>query len=117
MEIRCLVVDDNEAFLASAKRLLELQGLQVVGAVSTGAEAARVALELLANVALVDVDLDDESGFDVARLLTSAQPPVKVILISAYPEDELADLVAASPAAGFIAKSKLGAAAIRALLA
>jgi DNA-binding NarL/FixJ family response regulator len=116
MTIRCLVVDDNETFLASAKHLLESQGLLVVGTASSGEEVVRLAAELLADVALVDVELDGESGFDVARLLAGAQPPIRVILISAYPEDELVDLIAASPAAGFLAKSKLGATAVRALL-
>ena len=114
--IHCLIVDDNEAFLASATRLLEAQGLRVVGVASSGAEAARLAPELMADVALVDVELDGESGLEVARMLASAQPPVKVILISAYPENELADAVAASPVLGFIAKSQLSAAAIGALL-
>jgi two-component system nitrate/nitrite response regulator NarL len=116
MPLRCLIVDDNDAFLASATRLLEAQGLHVVGLASSGAEAARVAPELRPDVALVDMELDGETGLEVAQLLASAQPPMTTILMSAYPEEELADLVAASSAAGFIPKSRLSAAAIRQLI-
>jgi two-component system, NarL family, nitrate/nitrite response regulator NarL len=116
MAVRCLIVDDNEAFLASARRLLEAQGLQVVGAASSGPEALRLTSELSADVALVDVELDGESGFDVARQLAGAEPPVKVLLISMYREDELADLIADSPAAGFLPKSRLSAASVLELL-
>jgi DNA-binding NarL/FixJ family response regulator len=115
--LRCLIVDDNEGFLASARRLLESQGLQVVGLASSGADAVRLAAELRPDVALVDIELGDESGTDVARMLASAQPGVRVILISTYPKDELAELIADSPGAGFLSKSKLGGPAIRALLA
>jgi DNA-binding NarL/FixJ family response regulator len=114
--VRCLIVDDNEAFLASAKRLLDEQGLDVVGAASSAGEALRLAGELSPDVVLADVELGGESGFHLARRLTSAQPRVRVILISMYSEDEIADLIAESPAAGFLAKSQLSAAAILLLL-
>jgi two-component system nitrate/nitrite response regulator NarL len=114
--VRCLIVDDNEVFVASARRLLEAQGLEVLGAASSGPEALRLSSELGANVVLVDVELDGESGFDVARQLAGAEPPVKVLLISMYRDDELADLIADSPAVGFLPKSRLSAVRILELL-
>lgn len=116
MPVRCLIVDDNDAFLASATRLLEAQGLRVVGVASSGEEAARLVRKLRPDVALVDMELDGETGPEVAKLLASAQPQLAVILISAYPEEELVDLVTTGPAAGFIPKSRLSAAAIGQLL-
>jgi DNA-binding NarL/FixJ family response regulator len=114
--LRCLIVDDNEAFLASATRLLESEGLEIVGAASNGEAGLRLAAEARPDVALVDVELGEEDGFDLSRRLTSGRQPVPVILISTYPEEDLAELIASSPAAGFIAKSKLSAEAVRALL-
>lgn len=118
MALRCLVVDDNRGFLQAAQVLLEQEGLQVVGTASNGAEAVRQVAELRPDVTLVDVDLGGESGFDVVRRL-AADPeldPGGLILISAHAEEDLADLIEASPAAGFLGKPVLSAAAIQGLL-
>jgi two-component system, NarL family, nitrate/nitrite response regulator NarL len=112
--LRCLIVDDSEEFLASASRLLEAQGLEVVGAVSSGAEAVSLATELRPEVALVDVQLGDEDGFEVTRRLAAAAPSTRVVLISTHPEEDLPELPAS--AAGFLAKTALSGAAIRELL-
>jgi DNA-binding NarL/FixJ family response regulator len=114
--LRCLIVDDSEAFLASASRLLESQGLQVVGCASSGADAVRLAEVLQPDVVLVDVQLGEEDGFDLTRRLTAGVSSARVILISMHSQDELVEEIAESPAAGFLAKSALGAAAIAGLL-
>jgi CheY-like chemotaxis protein len=109
-----LIVDDNTHFLEAARRLLEREGMTVVGVASTTLDALRRADELRPDVTLVDIELGQESGFDLARRLTegtgSQRPPV--ILISAYPEQDLADLIEASPALGFLPKSGLSGRAI-----
>jgi DNA-binding NarL/FixJ family response regulator len=111
---RALIVDDNDQFLASARKVLALGGIDVVAVAKTDKDAVARARELRPDVALVDVDLGDESGFHVARSLAALDPPPVVILISTHPEDELAELVAASPTAGFVPKSRLDADAVRA---
>jgi two-component system nitrate/nitrite response regulator NarL len=110
--LSCLIVDDNAEFLDAAKRLLEGQGMEIVGVASSGAEAAEQARALRPALVLVDVKLGDENGFDVARQL--AEP---VILISTYAERDFADPIAESPALGFLSKSRLSASAIEELLA
>jgi len=118
MALRCVIVDDSPAFLDAARALLERQGLRVVAVASNGSQALRLAGELHPDVVLVDVGLNGESGFDVARLLqwqrTTAQLPV--ILISTRPEEDYGELISASPAVGFLPKITLSAAAIRGLL-
>jgi DNA-binding NarL/FixJ family response regulator len=118
MALRCLIVDDSPHFLQSARALLEREGIAVVGVASTGAEALRRAEELQPDATLVDVDLGGESGFDLARRLQreTTLEPSSVILISADAEEDFADLIAASPAAGFLCKSNLSARAIREVL-
>ena len=111
--LRCVIVDDNEEFLDSASRLLSAQGLEVVERVSSGAEAVRVVQMLEPDVALVDVNLGDEDGLEVTRLLAADGRQTQIILISTHSEDELAELIAGSPAVGFLPKSALGANAIR----
>ena len=70
-------------------------------------------------VALVDIDLGDESGFDLARRLADgdSQAAANVILISTHDEREFADLIEASPAIGFLAKTALSSGSIQRLLA
>jgi CheY-like chemotaxis protein len=112
--LRCLIVDDNAAFLTAARGLLNRQGISVVGLASTGSEALRQAEELRPDVALVDIELGAESGFDVARLLagTPRSEPLPVVLISSYAEEDFVDLIAASPAVGFVSKSDLSGQAL-----
>jgi CheY-like chemotaxis protein len=74
--------------------------------------------ELRPDVTLVDVDLGGESGFDVVRRL--AEDPRldagRLILVSAHAEEDLLDLIEASPAVGFLDKPALSVAAIEWLL-
>jgi two-component system, NarL family, nitrate/nitrite response regulator NarL len=117
MPLHCLIVDDYQPFLKVARAQLERQGMTVVGVATSGAEALRQARELSPDVALVDISLGTESGFDVARTIS---PYVgSVILISSddhYADDEYAELVAGSPAVGFLSKATLSADAITRLV-
>lgn len=116
MRARILIVDDSESFLASAARLLESEGFDIVGCVNSGQEAIGCADDARPDVALVDVEIGGESGFEVVRALSEMEHSVPSILISMYPEEDLADAIASSPALGFVAKDSLNAAAIRRLL-
>ena len=116
VSLRCLIVDDNSLFLEGAVDLLTREGLDVVGVASDSAGAIRLATELQPDVTLVDVDLGDEDGFDLAQRLQAISGASKVILVSTHAEEDLAHLVERSPALGFIAKARLSAQAIRDLL-
>ena len=117
--LRCLIVDDSPRFLDAARGLLERQGVTVVGVASNGAEALQRAVELRPDVTLLDIDLGGESGLELARRLhdQAGQAPAPVILISTHAEQDYAELIAASPAIGFLSKTALSADAIRDLLA
>src|ERR1700677_1508083 len=96
--IRVVIVDDNSEFLDSARRLLEHQGVRVVGVASTHADGLRCVQELRPDVTLVDVNLGEESGFDLAEALQDSddEAPVPVILISTHAEPDLADMIETS---------------------
>jgi DNA-binding NarL/FixJ family response regulator len=117
MPLRCLIVDDYQPFLQLAQARLERQGMAVVGVATNGIEALRQARELSPDVALVDISLGTESGFDVAREIS---PYVaSVILISSndhYEDDDYAELIAGSPAVGFLSKAMLSADVISRLI-
>jgi DNA-binding NarL/FixJ family response regulator len=115
MALRVLIVDDNRSFLAAARGLLEREGLSVVGVASTAAEAIGHDEELRPAVALVDISLGAESGFELARRLrrNDREGRLTLILVSTHAESDFADLIAESPANGFLPKSELSAEAIR----
>ena len=118
MALRCLIVDDRPGFSEAARELLEGQGVTVVGLAASSAEAVRSVQKLRPDVALVDIDLGDDSGFDLARRLAAnadgAAP--RVILISTHDEQEFAKLIESSPVVGFLSKTELSAERIYRLL-
>jgi DNA-binding NarL/FixJ family response regulator len=120
MRLRCLIVDDNAAFRKEMRALLEEHGISVVGDAASGTEALTRIVESRPDVVLIDIDLGGESGLALTRTLgediKGAVPP-KVILISTHDESEYADLIEASPAVGFLAKTALSGATIRQMVA
>ena len=117
MPLRCFIVDDNASFLDAAAYLLQREGLTVVGAASSIADALTQARELRPDVILVDIMLGRESGFDLARRLAEADlGHPTVILISTHAEADFVDLIEETPAAGFMPKSQLSASTIRRLI-
>jgi DNA-binding NarL/FixJ family response regulator len=115
--VRLVIVDDSPAFLEAAQAVLENEGMTVVGVASTSDEAIERIRELLPDVAIVDIDLGDESGFEVVRRVAAGVDPApSLIIISSHDGEDFADLVEASPALGFVPKGSLSGEAIRAVL-
>jgi CheY-like chemotaxis protein len=116
--MRCLIVDDSTDFAEAARHLLEHGGITVVGVASTSAEALRCFEEQRPDVTLVDVNLGSENGFDLAEQLhqSGLPAPSPVILISTHAEQDFTDMIATSPAIGFLGKIALTPAAIRDLV-
>ncbi len=117
MALSVLIVDDNESFLDAARALLQREGMDVVGVASTTAQALGLAAELRPDVVLVDINLGGESGFALARRLDQDEQHASTsILMSTYSEADFEELLAESPAVGFLAKPELSAAAILRIL-
>jgi CheY-like chemotaxis protein len=117
MTVRAIIVDDNAEFLGVARGVLERAGILVTDVAATCAEALRAAQEHQPDVALVDIELRDESGFEVAEHLSrTSRGRTRVILISTHSGEDFQELIAASPAIGFVAKSRLSATAVLELL-
>jgi DNA-binding NarL/FixJ family response regulator len=116
VQLRCVIVDDDDAFLAVMQRLLEREGVTVAGTAQTRTGAIECARTLQPEVMLVDIHLGEESGFETAKLLAAEERATVLIMISSYPETDYADLIAESPAIGFLAKGDISADAINRLL-
>ena len=118
MPIRCLVVDDQPEFLEAVRRLLDQQGISVVGVAANSAEAIERAAELRPDVVLIDVHLGEESGLEVASriaALDQASAP-RVILISTYPKGDLLGALPTGSTIEFVSKTDLSATTIRTVL-
>ena len=114
MAERAIVVDDHAAFRASARRLLELTGYDVVAEAGNGASGLALARNLEPELILLDVALPDMSGFDVADALAAG--PSAVVLVSSRDPADLGRRARESGAIGFISKDQLSEETIRALL-
>ena len=116
MASRVLLVDDNSDFRRAARQLLERHGFAVVAEAATGISGIERAQEHRPDLVLVDVQLPDIDGFEVAERLSRLEVPVDVILTSSLAGTDFGALVAASSALGFVPKAELSASAIETLL-
>ncbi len=114
-----LIVDDHDAFRASAARLLAADGFAVVGEAADGESAIKAARSLMPDVILLDIQLPDVDGFAVAdRVLTAAAEnghAPAIVLTSSRDASDYGPSVARSGARGFIGKADLSGAALRAM--
>ena len=113
--ITVLIIDDHEGFRSSARTLLEADGYRVVGEAGDGMSGLRVAAELQPDVVLLDVQLPDIDGFDVAARLATGEGP-QVVLISSREFSGTDPVVRRSGARGFVPKDELSGEALAALL-
>jgi CheY-like chemotaxis protein len=111
-----LIVDDYEPFRISVRQLLESDGFVVVGEAADGASAITAAKELGPQIVLLDVQLPDIDGFEVARRMGAYQGGPAIILTSIREASDYRTRLPATPAHGFIAKTELSGARIAALL-
>jgi DNA-binding NarL/FixJ family response regulator len=117
VEHRVLIVDDNGGFRAAARQLLERAGFDVVAEAESGADGVEEARAHRPDVAIVDVQLPDFDGFEVAERLSKLDAPPRVILVSSLDGADFGALVAGSSALGFLPKAELSASLVNALLA
>jgi two-component system response regulator EvgA len=111
-----LIVDDHPSFRATARALLTAEGFEVVGEAENGVGALRCAKELHPDLVLLDVQLPDFDGFEVASRLTSNGSGPIVVLTSSRDGSDFGPLVAQSGARGFVPKGELSGAALKAVL-
>ncbi|HLM35921.1 MAG TPA: response regulator transcription factor [Gaiellaceae bacterium] len=111
-----LVVDDHGPYRATARALLEAEGYDVVGEAADGASAIAETERLRPEIVLLDIQLPDIDGFEVAARLTENKTRSQIVLISSRAADDFGSLVGESGARGFVSKDELSGAAIEALV-
>ena len=116
MSMRALVVDDHVGFRTSARFLLEMEGFEVVGEAEDGGSAVLAAERLRPDFVLLDVQLPDMLGFDVAREILGRGLRARIVLVSSREESDYGDSIRESGAVGFVSKGDLSGDRLRALL-
>lgn len=111
-----LIVDDHAGFRAAAHLLLEAERFQVVGEAENGAGALAAAADLAPDLVLLDIQLPDVDGIDVAHGLAELLFPPMVVLISSRDRSDYGRRLADAPVRGFISKSELSGALIAELV-
>ncbi len=117
MATTVVIVDDHPGFRASARMLLEAEGYDVVGEAEDGERGLRVVAELDPDVVLLDIQLPDIDGFQVATRLAAASTRGAIVLVSSRAREDLRSMVEGSAARGFIPKSELSGDALEAVIA
>jgi DNA-binding NarL/FixJ family response regulator len=112
-----LVVDDHPIFRECAVTCLREEGFDIVGEAADGASALAEARRLRPDLVILDVQLPDISGFEVAAQLTRDGMAPHVVLVSSRDAEDYGPLIEESGARGFIAKADLTAEAVANLLA
>jgi DNA-binding NarL/FixJ family response regulator len=107
MTMSVLVVDDDPAFRAVARRIVAAAGLSIAGEAGTAGAAAEIAAALRPDAALVDVGLPDEDGVTLAVKLIALPWRPRVLLMSSDPEAVGPQELRRSGAAGFLFKQDL----------
>jgi DNA-binding NarL/FixJ family response regulator len=115
---RVLIVDDHPSFRASARVLLESEGFDVVGEAEDGASAITETFRLRPEIVLLDVQLPDTDGFDVAAQITGQDGSdlPAVILVSSRDSSDFGPLVSRCGAMGFVPKAELSGERLQELL-
>ena len=110
-----LIVDDHPGFRRIARTLLEAAGFDVVGEAANGETALTEAARLRPALVLLDIQLPDLDGFEVAAQLARCADPPAVVLTSSRAASSYRQRLSSSSVLGFIAKSELTGQALTAL--
>jgi DNA-binding NarL/FixJ family response regulator len=113
---RVLVVDDHPSFRSCASALLTAEGFEVVGEAENGAAAIALAAELQPELVLLDIQLPDINGFEVATCLLARDRELKIVLVSSRDRSAYGSLIQRSGARGFISKADLSGVVLEGLL-
>ena len=112
-----LIVDDDARFRAWARVLLERAGYVVVGEAGDGVSAFAAARRARPELVLLDLQLPDMDGFEVARVLSGERSPPAIVLTSTRERGDFGNRIDNSGALGFVPKEQVSGEALADLLA
>lgn len=105
--IRVVLADDHPVVRSGIRTMLQRAvDILVVGEASTGREALRLVEETHPDVLLLDMELPDLKGIEVAQQLKQADSPVKILVLSAHDDPLYIRELLESGAAGYLVKEE-----------
>jgi two-component system, NarL family, invasion response regulator UvrY len=114
--VRVMIVDDQQPFRAAARAVLErVAGFQLVAEVDSGEEAVAACASSAPDVVLMDINMGALDGIEATKLITAADPSIRVILVSTYALDDLPPAARTSGAIAYVNKDELSPKVIRRL--
>ena len=114
--VRVLIVDDQQPFRAAARAVVDrVAGFELVAEVDSGEDAVALCATSAPDLVLMDINMGALDGIEATRLITAADPAVKVILVSTYGLDDLPPNARTSGAIAYVNKDELSPKVIRRL--
>jgi DNA-binding NarL/FixJ family response regulator len=113
--LRVVAADDHAAYLRATTETLTRAGLDVVGVSTTGEGAIDDVRTHAPDVAIVDLRMPGLSGADVARAVRARYPATRVVILSAYADDEIVQIALAAGAAAYVTKDSTPEEIVRAV--
>ena len=106
--MRTLVVDDHDSVRAILAAILSEYGLDVVGVCADGREAVEASRELRPDAVVMDVRMPVLDGIAATREIKDVSPTTRVVLLTAYEEEDLRTAALAAGADEFVLKGVSG---------
>lgn len=116
MPLTVLIVDDHAGFRSWARALLQAEGYEVIGEAEDGASAVSAVRDVRPDVVLLDIQLPDIDGFEVARRLLEDGRAPAIVLTSSRDASDYGGRINGSGALGFVPKAELSGPALDAIL-
>ena len=114
--LRVLIAEDEALIRLDLREMLSEEGFDVVGEAADGATALEAATSLDPEVILLDIQLPDMDGFEVARRLLAEGPKRQIVLVSSRDRSAYGPLIEESGARGFVSKGDLSRDSLERLL-
>ena|ERR1700722_7228552 len=104
-KITVLLVDDHKVLREGLRVLLESEGdITIVGEAETGRQAVEMTSQLRPDVVVMDISMPRLNGLEATRQITRKSPSTKVIVLSAYNDDEYVQQLTKAGAVGYVVK-------------
>lgn len=104
-EIRIVIADDHPLVRQGLRQVIEIEPhLKIVGEAGNGSEALSMIEELQPDVAILDVDMPHQDGFQVARSLAASKNPAAIIFLTIHSEEQMFHAALDLGAKGYVLK-------------
>jgi DNA-binding NarL/FixJ family response regulator len=107
MNIRLIIADDHPVMRKGMRTLLEDSGwIEIIGEAATGSEALHLAQDLRPDVLLLDIEMPDMSGVEVAQKLYNSGISLRILVLSAHDDIEYVRRLVNCGVAGYLLKDE-----------